>query len=33
MGNRKEVPVEPTAVTGVWSSDDENGFVTDDASE
>jgi len=23
MGNRKEVPVDPTDVSGVWSSDDE----------
>jgi hypothetical protein len=33
MGNRKEVSVEPTAVTGVWASDDKDGFVIDDASE
>jgi len=30
MGNRKEVPVEPTAVSSVWSSDDEDGFVFPD---
>jgi|GEM_PF-2336062 len=30
MGNRKEVPVEPTAVSGVWSSDDEDGFLFPD---
>jgi len=30
MGNRKEVPVDPTAVSGVWSSDDEDGFETPD---
>lgn len=27
MGNRREVPVDPTAVSGVWSSDDEDGVV------
>jgi len=30
MGNRKEVPVDPTDVSGVWSSDDEDGFVFPD---
>jgi hypothetical protein len=30
MGNRKEVPVDPTAVSGVWSSDDEDGVVLRD---
>ncbi len=33
MGNRKEVPIEPTKVESVWSSDDEDGFVFDDAPE
>jgi hypothetical protein len=31
MGNRKEVPIDPTDVSGVWSSDDEEGFVYPDA--
>lgn len=31
MGNRKEVPTDPTEVSGVWSSDDEEGFVVADA--
>jgi len=26
MGNRKEVRIDPTAVSGVWSSADEDGF-------
>lgn len=30
MGNRKEVPVDPTEVSGVRSSDGEDGFVGPD---
>lgn len=30
MGNRKEVPVEPTAMTSVWSSGGEDGIVRPD---
>jgi len=30
MGNRREVPIEPTDVSGVWSSDGENGVVFPD---
>jgi len=33
MGSRREEPVEPTAIASVWSSDGEDGFVIDDASE
>jgi hypothetical protein len=31
MGNRKEVPIDPTEVSGVWSSDDEEGFALPDS--
>jgi len=31
MGNRKEVPIDPTDVSGVWSSDGEDAFVYPDA--
>jgi len=30
MGNRREVPIDSTAVSGVWSSDEEDGFVFPD---
>jgi hypothetical protein len=33
MGNRREVPVDPTAVSGVWSSAEGDGVVFADESE
>jgi len=30
MGNRREVPIDSTAVSDVWSSDGEDGFVFPD---